>query len=65
MSYTDKYANETIFGPSMTVVKARHRAALTHKCSCGKMKDPTEVKKVGSRTWISCHRCLGTIKQLS
>lgn len=63
--YTDKYSNETPIGPSMATVKARHRAAMTHKCGCGKLKDPTEVKRVGSRSWISCHRCLGSIKQLS
>lgn len=63
--YTDKYSNETPIGPSMATVKARHRAAMSHKCTCGKLKDPTEVKHVGSRSWISCHRCLGQIKQLS
>ncbi len=65
MTYEDKYANETWNGPSMETVKARHRAALSHKCSCRKLKDPTEVMRIGSRRWISCHRCLGQIKQLS
>lgn len=65
MPYTDKYSNETILGPSLETVKARHRAALTHKCGCGKLRDPSEIHKAYSRTWISCLRCLGTIKQLS
>lgn len=64
-AYQDKYSNETPIGPSMAVVKARHRAVMNRKCSCGKLKDPTEVKRIGSRSWISCNRCLGQIKQLS
>ena len=62
--YDDKYSAETILGPSMAVVRARHRAAMDHRCHCGKLKDPTEVKRIYSRTWIACHRCLGQIKQL-
>ena len=61
----DPYSNETVWGPSMEVVQARHQAALTHRCSCGNQRDPTEIKHVGSRRWISCLRCLGTIEQLS
>jgi len=63
--YTDKYSNETFLGPSLETVKARHKAALSGRCHCGKKKDPTEVQKAYSRTWISCRRCLGTIKQLT
>lgn len=56
--------------PSYTVcmecTKARCRTATTRGgCKCGRKARPTEVKRVGSRTWISCHRCLGQIKQLS
>ncbi len=65
MCYIDKYSNETVYGPSMATVKARHRAVLTHRCGCGKLRDPSDVKRVGSRSWISCNRCLGQIKQLS
>lgn len=36
--YTDKYENETLLGPSLEVVKARHKAFLRKKCSCGKLK---------------------------
>jgi hypothetical protein len=61
----DKYANETILGPSFETCRARQRAAFGKGCKCGKKKDPTEVKQIGSRRWISCHRCLGQIKQLS
>ncbi len=62
--YTDKYASETPLGPSMATVMARHKAVLTHRCSCGKLRDPVE-KKAFSRHWLACLRCLGTIKQLS
>ena len=66
MTYVDKYSNETRLGPSMAVVKARMQVATRRGgCKCGKLKDPTEIKRAGSRTWISCHRCLGQIKQLS
>ena len=51
--------------PCMDCIKARHRGAVTHRCSCGKLRRETEVKRVGSRTWISCHRCLATVRQLS
>jgi hypothetical protein len=44
---------------------ARHKAVVRKKCSCGKAKRPSDIKKNGSRTWISCLRCLGQIKQLS
>ncbi len=66
MTYTDKYSGaHWDGGPSMEVIKARHMAVRLGKCHCGSKKDPTEVKSVGSRTWISCHRCFGQIKQLS
>ena len=52
--------------PCMDAVKARHRAAVTHKCSCGRKARPREVGTVpGGRRWIACDRCLGTIKQLN
>ncbi len=63
--YTDKYDEGSFYGVPMDVVKARHRAVMSHKCGCGKKRDPSEIKRVGSRTWISCFRCLGQIKQLS
>lgn len=63
--YVDKYSNETVLGPSLAVVKARHRAVMVKKCVCGNLKDPSEVKRVGSRSFVSCERCLGQIKQLS
>lgn len=46
--------------------KARHKAVLRKKCVCKKAeKRESHIKRVGSRTWISCLRCLGQIKQLS
>ena len=66
MTYVDKYSgHHWDGGPSMEVIKARHLAVMRRKCCCGKEKDPSEVKGTGSRTWISCERCLGTIKNLS
>ena len=50
--------------PCWDCVKARHRAALTHKCSCGK-KRRERICSTGSRKWIACDRCLGSYKQLS
>jgi len=51
--------------PCFDCIKARHKAALTHKCSCPKrLKRPrTVTNKI--RTWVSCDRCLGTIRQIS
>ncbi len=66
MTHIDKYSGQhPDGGPTMAVVMARHKAVKTHKCRCGKKKDPTDVKRIGSRTWISCFRCLGQIEQLS
>ncbi len=63
--WVDKYSDETRLGPSMATIRARHKAAFGRGCKCGRLKDPTEVRRVHSRSWISCHRCLGQIKQLS
>jgi len=52
----------------MPCVKARVKVATSGRgrCTCPKrLKRPTDVKRIGSRTWISCERCLGTIEQLS
>lgn len=49
----------------MACTRARQQAVLKRRCVCGNKRRPTEVKAVGSRRWISCHRCLGTIKQIS
>jgi hypothetical protein len=55
-------------GPCMDCVRARAGAvAANGRCVCGVRKripDP-EIHRVGSRTWQSCRRCLGTIRQLS
>ncbi len=57
--------NDTYNGVCMECTKARAKAAGGGGCKCGNKKVPTDVKKSGSRSWISCHRCLGQIKQLS
>ena len=53
------------WGVCLDCTKARHRAVVTGGCKCGKKAIPTEVNRVGSRSWISCFRCLGQIRQLS
>ena len=66
MNYVDEYSGQHWDGgPTMEVVKSRHRAALSGKCRCGSKKDPSEIKRIGSRQWISCYRCLGQIRQIS
>lgn len=52
-------------GPCMPCVRARHRAAITHRCSCGSQRIPAPLARIGSRSWIACNRCLGTIRQVS
>jgi hypothetical protein len=42
---------------------ARHRAVLKRRCCCGRLRRPRRVS-TGSRTWIACDRCLGTVKQI-
>lgn len=59
--FADKYQLETWAGPSMATVMARQKAAFGGGCKCGKLRDPV-TKSSGSRTWLSCLRCLGTIK---
>jgi hypothetical protein len=50
--------------PCMPCVRARARAAFTHRCSCGRKRRERTVSN-GSRTWVSCDRCLGSVRQLS
>ena len=55
--------NESFHWVCMPCVKARAKAAMTKKCTCGKQKRPV-FKKTSWRAWESCLRCLGTIRQL-
>lgn len=59
--FADKYSMETWAGPSMSTVRARHKAAMLGHCSCGPLRDPVAKKALG-REWMSCLRCLGTVK---
>ena len=44
--------------------KLRHKAAVNRgRCACRSKKHAKECS-TGSRRWLSCLRCLGTIKQL-
>lgn len=49
--------------PCWECVKARARAAVTRRCSCGKKRRERAVD-VGFGAWVSCDRCLGTVRQL-
>jgi hypothetical protein len=62
--FEDKYEIETWLGPSMATIRARQLAAFGGGCKCGKLKDPV-LKEAGNRRWMSCLRCLGTIKKIS
>jgi hypothetical protein len=48
----------------MDCTKARHRAVVNGKCTCGKKAVPRKTGN-GIRKWIGCDRCLGSIKQLN
>lgn len=49
----------------MPCTRARHRAAVTHRCTCPKSAKRPKRCQTGSRVWESCLRCLGSIRQLS
>lgn len=53
-----------LYGVCMPCTKARHKAAISHKCSCGKQRRETKVD-YGHRQEIRCKRCLGLVKQLN
>lgn len=46
-------------------VRARHKAVLARKCVCRSKKHTKECNNGMGRRWLSCLRCLGTVKQLS
>ncbi len=46
--------------------RARHRAVIARgRCRCGKKARPGEVCRMGSRSWVPCRRCLGSLEQLT
>ncbi len=45
--------------------KARQRAVASGRCACGGRAIPGELCRVGSRSWIPCRRCLGSIRQVT
>jgi len=46
--------------------KARAKTACTGgRCHCGRKARPGSPRRVYSRSWIPCHRCLGTIRQVA
>ena len=47
-------------GPCMDCVVARHRAAITKRCSCPRSRRQWRTVTTPVRTWTSCDRCLGT-----
>lgn len=52
-------------GRCMNCVRARAAAAVKKHCVCPKRKQEPVEKNSINRSWISCERCLGTIRQLS
>lgn len=53
-------------GRCMNCVRARAAAVSKGgRCVCPKRKQEPVEKRSIHRSWISCERCLGTIKQLS
>jgi hypothetical protein len=54
---------DTGYSVCMACARARHRAAVTHRCVCGRLRRPRTVS-TGIRTWVACDRCLGTIRQI-
>lgn len=54
------------WGVCMDCTKSRAKCVASHgRCVCGKKAVPAEVIRTGSRSWVPCNRCLGTIRQLS
>ena len=49
--------------PCMACIRSRQQAAMDGKCHCGKQRIEGDERSVGSRRWIPCERCLGTIRQ--
>lgn len=56
---------DALWDVCLPCTKARYKAVITKRCVCGRGRRPTDVKRIGSRSWVSCKRCLGTIEQLS
>jgi hypothetical protein len=51
-------------GPCLACVRARHRAAMSGRCACpGRQRQPRLVTTTRS-AWVTCDRCLGTIRRL-
>lgn len=60
--------NVDIFGERLctSCIRSRQQAVLKRKCVCPKrLQRPTDLKRIGSRSWVSCERCLGQIRQVS
>jgi hypothetical protein len=51
-------------GPCMKCVRLRARAAMDHRCHCRTDRFGKLMSHL-NRTWLSCTRCLGTIRTVS
>jgi hypothetical protein len=49
----------------MPCTQARHKAVLRRKCVCRKAQRRPKQCKAGSRKWVACLRCLGSVRQLA
>jgi len=54
------------WGVCMECTRARARACgASGRCMCGRKRIEGEALRVGSRSWVPCKRCLGSVRQLS
>lgn len=51
--------------PCMPCIRSRQKAAMDGRCHCGSQKIAGAKRSIGSRSWIPCERCFGTIRQVS
>ena len=50
-------------GPCLECARARQGAAMDGRCHCQRqLRQPREVS-TRSRSWVTCDRCFGTIRQ--
>jgi len=55
----------TMWEVCLPCTRARHRAVLSHRCSCGRQRREAPESRIGSRRWVSCLRCLGQVRQIA
>lgn len=59
---------DALWDVCMPCTRARHRAACTHRCQCGRLRRPRQCASGPgryARRWLTCDRCFGTVAQLN